>query len=293
LHKKRVRLTIGATLLAFAGCVAEARDAQEEMAADGAGSSAAAVPFVTPPMSPADSAAERARLEAAAASLRSAFQRVPPLGAREVAELRLDVNATQIASARRLGTRVTNQGELVRLLDDGRLLALQDSTDHWILRRMEHSMPYVTGDAEAMLNELGRRFQARLDAYGLPPYRFRITSVLRTPMDQAALRRVNRNASWTLSAHEFGTTVDLSHERFAVPGRWSAGQVPLLPDLEVELLEEIGREYSRALQAELGRAIWEMRGEGLLHVMMEDAQPVYHLTVARRIGRADSLNGHH
>jgi hypothetical protein len=287
LHEARVRLTIGISLLALAGCVADARDAHEQIASDAEQSPPLATPYVPPPMSPADSAQERARLEAAAASLRSAFERVTPLSPREVAELRLDVNATQIASARQLGTRVSSEAELERLLADARLLTLRDSTDHWILRRMEHSVPYATPDAEAMLTELGRRFHARLDAQGLPRYRVRVTSVLRTPSTQAALRRVNRNASWTVSAHEFGTTVDLSHERFAVPHTWWPDRAPRLPELEVELLEEIGREYSRALQAELGRTIWEMRGEGILHVMMEDAQPVYHITVARPLGGAD------
>jgi hypothetical protein len=39
------------------------------------------------------------------------------------------------------------------------------------------------------------------------------------------------------------------------------------------------------LQAELGRAIAEMRNEGALHVMMENQQPVYHMTVARHFPR--------
>jgi len=240
----------------------------------------AAVPPAPRVMTSADSAEARARVEAEAESLRAVFAGARELTAREVAELRLDRNATQIATARRLGTRVSGQAHIERLLTSGALVELEDSTEYWILRRMENSVAYATPDLNGMLEELGRRFHARLDELGLPRYRMRVTSVLRTADDQEVLRRTNPNASRIVSAHEFGTTVDVSHERFAVP-REPLG-VTGLEWLEVEMLEEVGREHSRVLQAELGRAIQELRGEGALHVMMEDAQPVYHMTVARR-----------
>jgi hypothetical protein len=232
-----------------------------------------------PPMTPADSADARARIAAERDALLATFDTVKVLTAREVAELRQDRNAEQIAVARSLGVRATGEAEIERLLREGRLVALGDSTAYWVLRDMEHSSPYVTADAKAMLEELGRRFHARLDALGLPRYRMKVTSALRTDDSQAALRRINANASRVESAHEFATTVDVSHERFAVPAE------PETPDaaweLEAEMLEEVGDEHRRALQAELGRAIQEMRREGALKVMMEDAQPVYHMTLAR------------
>ena len=223
--------------------------------------------------------------------MRAAFGRVNGLGAREVSELRQDRNAEQIATARRLGLRVSGSGVVEQLRRQGRLLALGDSTDYWILRRMEHSTPYLTPDAHAMLVELGRRFHARLDAAGLPRYRMRVTSVLRTPETQGKLRKTNPNASRTVSAHEFGTTLDVSHERFAVPAPpdsdgTGGGSAPGEAwGMEAEMLEEVGKEHARALQAELGRAILQMRAEGALRVMIEDRQPVYHMTVARRFQR--------
>jgi hypothetical protein len=271
-----------AAVLCIGGCAPETREADAE--APRAGITRANPAAEAAPATAADSARERARVDAAAGPLRAAFEAVPVLGAREVAELRRDVNATQIATARRLGTRVPGEVEREQLLREGRLVELADSTRYWILRRMESSVPYVTPDAHAMLEEMGRRFHARLDLRGLPRYRMRITSVLRTDAEQSALRRTNPNASRIVSAHEFGTTVDVSHERFAVPaGAWLGGGDPRLAGMEVEMLEEVGREHSRVLQAELGRSISEMRGEGWLHVMMEDAQPVYHMTVARRL----------
>jgi hypothetical protein len=246
-----------------------------------------------PLVSAADSAEARARVAVRADSLRAAFGGVTTLGAREVGNLRRDRNAEQIATARRLGVRVSGEEEIERLRRQGRLIALEDSTAYWILRRMEHSEPYLTPDAHAMLVQLGRRFHARLDSLGLPRYRMRITSVLRTDNTQAELRRINPNASRTVSAHEFGTTLDVSHERFAVPPYPRSGRggapvaAPAVRQMEVAMLEEVGKEHARALQAELGRAITEMREQGALHVMMEDRQPVYHMTVARRFPGAD------
>jgi hypothetical protein len=51
------------------------------------------------------------------------------------------------------------------------------------------------------------------------------------------------------------------------------------------MLESVGKAHAKVLQAELGRAIVELRDDGALHVMMENQQPVYHMTVARRFPR--------
>ena len=119
----------------------------------------------------------------------------------------------------------------------------------------------------------------------------KVTSALRTEGAQVDLRRTNSYASRTMSAHEFGTTVDLSHERFAGPAdpRSGRGEArPEMREMEREMLEKVGEEHARLLQAELGRAIADLRDASMLHVMMENQQPVYHMTVASRFlpGRA-------
>jgi len=162
----------------------------------------------------------------------------------------------------------------------GRLVALGDSTPYWVLRKMTHSVPYVTPDARANLIEVGKRFQARLDSAGLPHYRMKVTSALRTNETQVQLRKINPNASQIVSSHEFGTTVDVSHERFAAPAPDSAA--PQVAQARTAMLEQAGKENAKALQALLGRTLADMRDEGALMVMMEDRQPVYHFTVARR-----------
>ena len=243
------------------------------------------------PMTAADSAQVRTRIAGESAAVAAAFLKVPRLKAREVGNLRLDKNATQVASAQRLGLQVSGQAEIDRMVQQGRLVPLGDSTQYWILRGMDHAAPYVTPDTKAMLEDLGRRFHARLDRAGLPRYRFKVTSAIRTAEAQVDLRKTNSYAASTTSAHQFGTTVDVSHERFAVPAgpRAAAGAASAAVagawELEAEMLEEVGKEHARALQAELGRALTELREAGAVHVMMENKQPVYHFTLARPFAR--------
>jgi hypothetical protein len=243
-------------------------------------------------MTAADSAQVRTRIAAESAAVASAFLEVPRLKAREVGNLRLDKNATHVASARSLGLQVSGQAEIDRMVRQGRLVPLGDSTQYWILRGMDHAAPYVTPDTKAMLEDLGRRFHARLDRAGLPRYRFKVTSAIRTAEAQVDLRKTNSYAASTTSAHQFGTTVDVSHERFAVPAgpRAAGGAAAQAPagawEMEAGMLEELGKEHARALQAELGRALTELRDAGAVHVMMENKQPVYHFTLARPFPRA-------
>jgi hypothetical protein len=272
----RMRFAVAAAMV-LAGCSRAGNASSDGEAEPARDRPAAAAKTPVPPPPPPNTAAERARIAARGDSLRAAFERARPLTAREVGTLRLDVNAEQIATARTLGITPTGEGGIEQLKRGGRLVFLGDSTDFWVLRDMDHSVPYVVPDARGMLSELGRRFQARLQRLGLPRYRMKVTSALRTDESQAELRKINSYASRIVSAHEFGTTIDVSHERFAVP----ADVGGRAPELEEEMLEELGKANAKVLQAELGRAILEMRAEHALHVMMENMQPVYHMTVAR------------
>ncbi len=279
------------SVLAAAGCGRGGDDGPARAQGERTAAAAQARPVPPapePPATAADSAEVRARVAARRDSVAAAFLRARPLGASEVAELRQDVNATQIATARTMGVRASGEAEIERLAREGRLVALGDSTAFWVLREMDHSVPYVTPDARAMLMEIGRRFHARLDSLGLPRYRIKVTSAIRTDATQADLRRTNSYASRTVSAHEFGTTVDVSHERFAVPAAprpagGAATRSAVEREMEEEMLEEVGKENAKALQAALGRAVADLRDQEALHVMMENKQPVYHMTVRRRL----------
>ena len=241
----------------------------------------APVPAAPPvPVSAADSSALRARIAAKGDSVRAAFARGRPLGASEIGWLRRDVNRTQVATAQSLGVRAHGETQIQQLVRQGRLVALGDSTEYWILRKMDHSVPYVTPDARALLVQVGRRVHARLDSLGLPRYRIKVTSALRTGATQAELRKINSYASQTASAHEFGTTMDVSHERFAAPAPRDGAAAA---EMEAEALDELGKEHAKVLQGELGRTLIELRAREMLHVMIENKQPVYHFTVRQRL----------
>ena len=238
-------------------------------------------------ITPEERAAAEARLQARADSTDKKLRRVPNLSRQEKSSLQKDVNAVQIARAQQLGVKPGMPIEA--LTQSGRLVKLADTTEYWIIRELTYSVPYVTPSAEAMLIEIGKRFHERLDSLGIPRYRLDITSILRTPEKQSALRKANRNASRVVSAHEYGTTVDIAYRRYAPPVQDSIGDIPLDAAARIvadSVMVDVGRQRAAEMQAVLGRVITEMQREGLVMVRMERSQTVYHITVARRIPRA-------
>ncbi len=277
-----------AVAVAAAGC------ARAEGAPDRTPPRAAAAPAAAPAPGPREVDAARRRVAARADSARRTLVQVRGLTREERADLRQDVNARQVAVAQSLGVRARDEEEIRRLVREGWLVALEDSTQYWVLRDLTYSVPYVTPDAKAMLLEIGRRFHERMDSLGLPRYRMEVTSVLRTPEAQDELKRRNSNAARDVSAHEFGTTLDVAHVRFAPPAAAdlpaelpaAPGPSALIRAEEATLLHEVAKQNAAALQAELGRVLAEMRDERKLRVMMERRQAVYHMTVAQRMPAA-------
>ncbi len=272
---------------------------------DGAERQRPETPRPAAPRPPSDegllSARELAAVNSAALAYADSVDRrlrsVRRLSAREVAALRRDVNREQIAKAKALGLKAASFEQMSGLAQRGRLVRMDDTTRYWVVDTLTQSAPFLTPDAVAMLAEMGRRFQARLDSLGLPRFRMEVTSVMRTAQGQAELRRTNANASRIVSAHEFGTTLDVSHLRFAAPanplpdsGAKTASD-PRVAQLYALALDSVAARNASALSAVLGRVIREMKGEGKLLVMMERQQAVYHMTVARRFPDATATMG--
>jgi hypothetical protein len=278
--------------LAAAGCGPEAeRRTATEPAAEARVARAEAPPAVAEAPGPDAWADLEARLAGEADAVERGLRGVRNLSRDEQATLRRDVNATQTARAAALGVRAGDA--YAQAAERGRLVRLADTTEYWVVRELDYSVPYVTPGAEAMLAELGRRFHAELDSLGLPRYRMDVTSVLRTPEKQAALRRSNPNAADGVSAHEYGTTLDVAYRSFHPPAN---GTVETHPSLAARgaahrdsLLAETANRRAAELQAVLGRVLLEMRREGMLLVMMERQQTVYHMTVARRFPGAERV----
>ena len=208
--------------------------------------------------------------------------------------LRRYQNGVHIARARELGVRIANEAMLDSLVAAGALVELEDSTEHWIVRRGA-SPAYVLPHVRALLGVIGERFQQRLAEIELPPYRLEVTSATRTSERQEDLRGGNANAASGVSSHEFGATVDVSYAAFAPPAvrpeeifaDLSATLRPhLLPHVErlVDLaFESVSARKSRELGAILSRVLEEAQAEGIAVVIYERQQTIYHLTVARAI----------
>jgi hypothetical protein len=216
---------------------------------------------------------------------------VPLLRPAEENRLRTHLNTAHVARARALGVRPANDAELEALVRDGRLVLLDPSNEYWIVRERAQRRAYVTPDVPPLMERIARGFQARLAEHDIPPYRLEITSVLRTAAEQAELRRRNPNAAPGVSSHEFGTTLDIAYESFAPPLQLPAGLVADAPSgMEAELervaalaLETIGGRKSREMQAFLGHTLIQLQAAGDVLVILERLQPVYHITVGRRL----------
>ena len=215
---------------------------------------------------------------------------LPVMTPAEEEALRRFRNAAHVQRARALGVRVGTRAVRDSLLASGRLVELEDSTQHWIVRRGS-SPAHVVPHMRTLLEVVGGRFQDRLAEMGLPRYRIEVTSALRTSERQEELRSSNANAAAGVSSHEFGTTLDLSYAAFAPPadppGEILAG-VPadLAPHLErlVDLaFESVSARKSRELGAIFSQVLREAQSEGLALVIYERQQTVYHLTVARAL----------
>jgi hypothetical protein len=231
------------------------------------------------------------RSVAEANAIEDRLRPIPLLRPAEENRLRTHLNAAHVARARALGVRPANDAELEALVRDGRLVLLDPSNEYWIVRERAQRRAYVTPDVPPLLERIARGFQARLAEHDIPPYRLEITSVLRTAAEQAELRRQNPNAAAGVSSHEFGTTLDIAYESFAPPLELPAGLVAdAPPGMEAALervaalaLETIGGRKSREMQAFLGHTLIQLQAAGDVLVILERLQPVYHITVGRRL----------
>ena len=230
------------------------------------------------------------RTDRVAGSANRILRPLPVMTPGEEAALRRFQNASHVARARELAVRVGSEATRDSLLADGRLIELEDSTQHWIVRPGT-SPAYVVPHMRTLLAVLGERFQDRLAEMGLPPYRIEVTSALRTSQRQERLRGSNANAAAGLSSHEFGTTVDLSYAAFAPPADRPEEVLAGVPaDLASHLeryvdlaLESVSARKSRELGAIFSRVLSEAQAEGIALVIYERQQTVYHLTVARAL----------
>ena len=230
------------------------------------------------------------RIEAIAGSADRILSPLPLMTPGDEAALRNFLNDVHVARAQSIGVRVMDETTRDALLEAGRLIQLEDSTAHWIVRPRT-APAEVVPEVRELLAELGARFQSRLAEMGLPAYRIEVTSATRTAARQEALRRTNANAAAGVSSHEFGTTVDISYAAFAPPAELDpalfqgvpASLRPYAERIAQLALESVSARKSRELTAILAEVLREAQSEGLALVIYERQQTVFHLTVAREM----------
>lgn len=144
-----------------------------------------------------------------------------------------------------------NEGDLVKI----------ENSDYYVLDKLTHSHPYLTPEAAELLEEIGKRFQNKLDENNLKKRYFEVTSLLRTGESQKRLGRSNTNAS-SNSSHLYGTTFDITYARVFRKPRLSK-------DLEVE--------DGPAIKL-LSETIGELRKEKRCVVVTERKERCFHIT---------------
>jgi hypothetical protein len=147
----------------------------------------------------------------------------------------------------------------------GKLDKLEDC-DTYKLKNPTHSYPYLVPEAADLLDEIGERFQKKLDEIDIKPYYMLVSSVLRTNESQYGLGKRNGNATKKISAHLYGTTFDISYKEFLPPHGQSAPEGYCRHDM---------------LRHPLAAVLTEMSAEGRCKVVREVKQACYHITVSK------------
>ncbi len=187
---------------------------------------------------------------------------------------------------------VGSAGEIERYAARGALVPIAD-TEFYTVRILEHSAPFVTPDTRALLDAIGRRFQAALDAEGLPRYRLTVSSATRTPAFQSSLRSTNRNATTGTSSHEYGVSFDLVYTRWRYAPQAADSLAEGTPHrarldrLRADRFQALGAEYADRLFGVLTRVLLDVQRAGDALVLLEAEQPVFHITRASGRPAAD------
>lgn len=170
-----------------------------------------------------------------------------------------DFNDVQLATASRLGiSQIADREEARRRMGD--LVYIGDNP-FYAVQPLHQSIPYLVPRAATLLNEIARAFSDSLATKGYPPYKLLVTSVLRTREDVERLRRFNRNASEN-SCHQYGTTFDISYNRFLMVKENGEGEI----------------RWVTVLKSILAEVLEDQRGLGTCYVKYEVHQSCFHIT---------------
>lgn len=169
-----------------------------------------------------------------------------------------DSNFLHIDAAEKIGVR--DLASVGAIWENSRSLARVETNENIYLDQLTHSLPYLVPRANRLLNDIGKAFRDSLAARGGGDYRIKVTSVLRSPYQIKRLRRHNVN-SIENSAHQYGTTFDISYAKFICNS-----PTPNPPRTQEDL---------KNLLAEV---VYAMREQGRCYVKYERKQGCFHIT---------------
>lgn len=166
-----------------------------------------------------------------------------------------DLNPLHLEAGRSLG--LAEPPESREDIDTWRLREIKDCR-YYVVDRLDYSVPYLTRGGARLLDEIGENFRDSLEAKGIIPVRFKLSSVLRTKDDVRRLRRSgNVNASEN-SSHCYGCTFDIAWASYDLPKRYNATW-----------------DQYRGVMAEVLR---DLRAEGKCYVKFEAKESCFHIT---------------
>lgn len=177
-----------------------------------------------------------------------------------------DINPVQLRAAIAVGIPpVSTREEAQEYLDSHRLVNITNSP-YYVVDPLTHSIPYLVPKCQELLNTICINFIDSLRSNGLPPHLPIVTSVLRTSKDIKKLQKGNVNST-TNSCHCYGTTVDITYNRFyPISGNHKESQ------------KKVAR-YNAQMKKILAEVLLDLRMEGRCYVKHEVKQACFHLTV--------------
>lgn len=150
-----------------------------------------------------------------------------------------DSNNMHLEAAKRLGIDPVNDLHGTYFLK--RPIVKIESNQYYAVDTLHHSEPFLVPEAALLLTEIGRNFIDSLHSRGGRDYKVKVTSLLRTPESVARLRKVNVNAAEE-SAHEYGTTFDISYISFVGSDSSYSIDQGDLKNLLAEVLNDLRKE---------------------------------------------------
>ena len=171
-----------------------------------------------------------------------------------------DLQVKQHAVASRIGLPRPPKNRADAASMRSRLVEVK-TNENYIVDSLTHSVPYLIPSAKRELDAIGAEWADILQRNGLPHYRFRVTSILRTQEDIRALQRSGNINSVTQSCHCYGTTFDLAYMHY---------------DKVTRMRDYV---HEDNLKLVLGQVLLNHQRAGKIYVKYEWKQSCFHITV--------------